>query len=108
MSPLTSGTLRDGDTKTGVFLDYQVIDHLQRIRCNQDVGSLSPALIPIATLFAERRFDVWMSEISRVEMVQGLQNPALSEQRRAYAKSKDDMKLNVASELGVRWLTHRR
>ncbi len=47
-----------------------------------------------------------MSEITKVEMIHGLENPKLDEKKLAKVKAWDEQKLDLTKQMGVRWLSY--
>lgn len=86
------------------FLDYQVIDHLQRIEAGTYKGKFAASLAQFESQAVRGSYQLWMSEISPVEMLLGRENPALDSLKVASIEAKDREKLAIASKLGVKWL----
>lgn len=96
-----------GDNEVPVaFLDYAVLDHLQRLDSGTYSGGAGDRLACIRALAARGSVQLWMSEIAKVEMLLGLENDHLSVDQRARAMDKDRRKLEIANEIGVKWLTY--
>jgi hypothetical protein len=76
----------DSASSLDVFIDYQVLDHLYRIACGSYMGSSEEALKLFREGTSRRCWQVWMSEIAPVEMVIGLENPALDDTKREQAR----------------------
>lgn len=91
---------------SGAFLDYQVIDHLQRIADGRYAGMNSSALHHFSELAKTARFELWMARITSVEMLIGLENPKADAVKVAIATKRDKEKLRIAECLGVRWLEY--
>lgn len=89
-----------------VFLDYQIIDHLYRIEKGTYKGNHIDALVSLKELALTGKNQIWMSEITQVEMAIGHENPGISDSKRQQVIEKDKCKLNIAKELGVKWLAY--
>ena len=89
-----------------VFLDYQVLDDLLRLEESRYNGSTGMELISLQRKAVDRELSIWMSEIARVEMVHGIQNPSIAEEKRIIAERKDQAKLAIASGMHVKWLIY--
>lgn len=56
---------------------------------------------------AEKKyFNIWMSEISKVEMIQGKEKQALTAEKKKDIRLKDESKLSIAQQIGVIWLDY--
>lgn len=86
------------------FLDYQVIDHLQRIGTGMYKGKFAEALAHFESEAVRGSYQLWMSEISSVEMLLGRENPELDRLKLPSVEAKDKEKIAIANKLGVRWL----
>lgn len=87
-----------------LFVDYQVIDHLYRLATGSYQGQHAAALHLFESLVTGERYELWMSEISHVEMLQGRENPKLDPIKKEQITMKDQAKVEIAERLGVRWL----
>jgi hypothetical protein len=87
-----------------LFVDYQVIDHLYRLATESYQGQHAAALHLFESLATGGRYELWMSEISHVEMLQGRENPKLDPIKKEQIIAKDQAKVEIAERLGVRWL----
>ncbi len=98
---------RQMSTRTlGVFLDLSVLDHLQRIEAGAYVGGNEDALRRLRVCAENRRVDTWISEITFVEMLHGLENLAGREQQRQAAAGKDAAKQAILASMSVRTLAY--
>jgi hypothetical protein len=88
------------------FLDYPVIDHLLRIDEGRYAGKHQQALAQLRLFARDQKLRLWMSEIARVEMAHGQQNPRLTNKQRTRALENDTRKAAIAADLGVRWLAY--
>lgn len=88
------------------FLDYSVIDHLHRAKNGTYLGKHAEALLDLESKAISGRIQVWMSEITEVEMIIGRENLSLAPVRLPYLLRKDADKLSIAKNLGVRWLSY--
>ena len=86
-----------------VVLDYSVLDHLQRIEAGSYVGTNKEGLRKLYYAGTERRIVVWISEISDVEMLHGIEN-LTDRMKREQANRKDDYKRKMAHEMGAKRL----
>jgi hypothetical protein len=89
-----------------VFIDYQVIDHLHRLDTGRYSGRSADSLRRFRSAAELRTYDLWMAEITQVEMIIGRENPNLHAARLPEILSKDANKLQIASAMGVRWLAY--
>jgi hypothetical protein len=92
--------------RLAVTLDYSVLDHLQRIEDGTYSGAHADALLRIRTAAERRRIDVWISEITPVEMLHGLEKLATDDARRARAVARDQTKEAIATAMGARTLAY--
>lgn len=89
-----------------VFADYPIIDHLYRIENNSYNGDSLRELLELKNLCSNGIVKLWMSEITRVEMVLGLENPTINDDIKTIIEERDSEKIKIASELNVGWLTY--
>lgn len=87
-----------------VFLDYQVIDHLYRVENGNYNGKNKSALQCFKVKALAGHYELWMAEITRVEMIIGQENPSVNPSRIPEFDQKDKEKLAIAKRLDVRWL----
>ncbi|HNT28123.1 MAG TPA: hypothetical protein PKH10_08090 [bacterium] len=90
--------------KPSIFLDYSVIDHLFRIQEGSYNGPHSSALQSLRYLAEKRGIDVWISEITPVEMLLGTEKIELDAKKKEYVAKKDKAKLSILKSMGVRTL----
>jgi hypothetical protein len=86
------------------FLDYQVIDHLHRMSSGTYTGQYAGAFQCFESDALAGQYELWMAEITQVEMIIGRENPRVDRSRIAEFVKKDREKLAIAQRLGVRWL----
>ncbi len=91
-------------TATVAFLDYQIIDHLHRLANGTYALKHETALRSLETNAAMGKYELWMAEITEVEMIIGRENPKVDQERALEIARKDCEKLEIAEKLGVRWL----
>jgi hypothetical protein len=91
---------------TVAFLDYSVIDHLHRLAVGNYAGAHAAALHLLEAGAATGKYELWMAEITEVEMIIGRENPRIGPDRVAEFIRKDNEKLDIAEKLGVRWLAY--
>ena len=94
------------DNRLAVTLDYSVLDHLQRIEDGTYTGARADTLLRIRAAGKSRRIDVWMSEITPVEMLHGLEKLATDDAKRARAMARDKTKETIATGMGARTLAY--
>ena len=63
------------------FLDYQVIDHLYRLANGNYTGAFATELRLLEAGAATGKYELWMAEITRVEMIIGRENPWIDPNR---------------------------
>ncbi|APG23976.1 hypothetical protein [Syntrophotalea acetylenica] len=86
------------------FLDYQVIDHLHRMANGIYKGQHVDALRLFEFEALMGHYELWMAEITQVEMIIGRENPRIDPDRIPEFAQRDQAKLAIAERLGVRWL----
>ncbi len=86
------------------FLDYQVIDYILRVAIGKYSGVFAGALKLLEYGAATGKYQFWMSEISKVEMIIGLENPLIERSQVSTLIQKDENKINITKNLGVKWL----
>ncbi len=91
-------------TATVAFLDYSVIDHLHRLASGTYTGKHGAALHSLEAGAATGKYELWMAEITEVEMIIGRENPKIDQGRVPEFVRKDCEKFAIAEKLGVRWL----
>ncbi len=89
-----------------IFLDYQIIDHLLRIKHGKYTGNCEASLKAFFELAKQNKFSVFMSKITLVEMTLGFENPKLSEEKKVEICEKDKMKISMAEQMNVTWLDY--
>jgi hypothetical protein len=87
-----------------IVLDYSVLDHLQRIDAGTYRGGNEAALRRLRDGAVNRRVEVWISEITPVEMLHGLEKLAGDAPKRRTAGEKDAAKLAIAASMFARTL----
>jgi hypothetical protein len=82
-----------------IYLDLSVIDHLQKIETMKYRGTRKTALQRIR-VSAERHYvEIWISEITHVEMLHGIENVSDDEVKRQEANSNDQEKRIIAMSM---------
>jgi hypothetical protein len=89
-----------------IFLNYEVLDHMQRLDDGSYAGKNEKALKKLKKDAASGKYEIWMARITQVEMILGRENPNLDSEKREHINSKDSAKLRIAEEMGVRWLNY--
>lgn len=93
-----------------LFLDYSVLDHMHRIDVGTYIGTYKGTSAAELTALRQAAvagdIEVWMSRITSVEMVIGLENPTLTSTKLAAANQNDTDKRAIANLMHVRWLTY--
>lgn len=89
-----------------IALDYNVLDHLERIKRGVDVGSEKDALLRLRASAEGHRIIVWLSEITRVEMLHGQENVQDDEEKLVTVVGKDAAKEAMAERMFARWLMY--
>jgi hypothetical protein len=84
-----------------VFVDYQVIDHLHRLDTGAYRGAHETALRTFRALASAGQYELWMAEITQVEMIIGRENPRLNPDRLPEITRRDDEKLALARSLNA-------
>jgi len=84
-----------------IYLDLSVIDHLQRIQQSmmEYIGPRRIALQRIRASAERHCVETWISEITHVEMLHGIENVSDDEVKRQEANSKDQEKLIIAKSM---------
>jgi len=89
-----------------IFLDYQILDHLFRIENKIYTGKYELALTELRKNAEKQVVNIWMSEITEVEMIHGKNNPQINEDKRCLVRTKDQKKLSIAKTMNIKWLTY--
>lgn len=87
-----------------VFLDYSVLDHLQRIDAGTYAGKSESELRRLRTSAENRHLEIWISEITPVEMLHGLEKVSNDAAQRQRAADKDARKKAIAAQMFARLL----
>lgn len=87
-----------------VALDYSVLDHLQKLQAGTYNGTRADALGRIRAAGESRRIDVWIAEITPVEMLHGIEKVASDDPKRTRALARDAEKAAIAAAMGARTL----
>ena len=83
-----------------IYLDYSVLDALQRIQANKTCNSSKHRALQRLRASAERQYvEIWISEIAFVEMVHGIEKVFGNDAKRNNASSKDSKKREIASAM---------
>lgn len=69
-------------------------------------GAHTEALATFKAKALGGEYEVWMSEITEVEMIIGRENPKVDAEKAAKLLRKDKEKLSIAKRLGARWLSY--
>jgi len=93
-------------TTLNIFLDYQILDHLFRIENNTYQGNYKLALTELRKKAENQVVNMWMSEITEVEMIHGKNNPQINEDKRCLVKIYDQRKIAIAKTMNIKWLTY--
>jgi len=94
------------EKRLAVALDYSVLDHLQRIQDGTYTSTRAGALRRIRAAGESRRIDVWIAEITPVEMLHGIEKIAADDAKRARAAARDRTKEAIATAMGARTLAY--
>ncbi len=89
-----------------IFLDYQILDHLFLIENNSYKGKHELALTELRKKAEKKVVNTWMSEITKVEMVHGKNNPKINEAKRCLVTAYDQRKLSIVKRMNIKWLTY--
>lgn len=89
-----------------IFLDYQILDHLFRIENNAYQGNYKLALTELRKKAENQVVNMWMSEITEVEMIHGKNNPQINEVKRCLITTYDQRKKAIAKTMNIKWLTY--
>lgn len=89
-----------------VFLDYSVLDHLFRLNTSRGKGLPGMALTNLKRRAETHEIVPWMSEITKVEMLLGIENDQIAAAKRAKCEEADHAKLKIAESMGVQWLAY--
>ncbi|MBI3779832.1 MAG: hypothetical protein HY278_02045 [candidate division NC10 bacterium] len=98
----TGSSRQDG--RLAVALDYSVLDHLQRVQDGTYNGTRAEALRRIRAAGEGQRIDVWIAEITPVEMLHGIEKVATDDAKRARAAARDTEKEAIAAAMYARIL----
>lgn len=89
-----------------IFLDYQILDYLFRIENKTYNGNQRLELIELRKKAEKQVVNIWMSEITEVEMIHGENNQRINEAKRCLARTNDQKKLAIAKTMNIKWLTY--
>lgn len=89
-----------------IFLDYQILDHLFLIENNSYKGNHELALTELRKKAENQIVNMWMSEITEVEMIHGKNNPKINEEKRCLVTTYDQRKIAIARTMNIKWLTY--
>ena len=89
-----------------IFLDYQILDHIYRIRMGTYKSSHKLSLQKLKGYAENGKYRFYMSQITKVEMLQGLENPQLMNTEVEKYSEIDTEKLNIANEIDIIWLSY--
>lgn len=89
-----------------IFLDYQILDHLFRIENKTYTGTDETALTELRKKAEKQVVNIWMSEITEVEMIHGKNNPRINDAKRCLIRTNDQKKLAIAKTMNIKWLTY--
>ena len=89
-----------------IFLDYQILDHLFRIENKTYEGNYKLALTELRKKAEKQVVNIWMSEITEVEMLHGKNNPQINEAKRSLVTTYDQRKQAIAKTMNIKWLTY--
>lgn len=89
-----------------IFLDCQILDHLFRIENKTYKGKHELALTKLRKKAEKQVVNIWMSEITEVEMIHGKNNPRINEAKRCLARTNDQKKLAITKTMNIEWLTY--
>lgn len=100
------GPIREHQTALVVFLDYSVIDHIQRVNTQMYKGKHEDALGSFKAFAVMKKYELWMADITRVEMIIGRENVSINNLKFLDIVKKDEEKVEIIETLGVRWLSY--
>jgi hypothetical protein len=89
-----------------IFLDYQILVYLFQIENNTYKGKHKLALTELRKKAEKRVVNIWMSEITEVEMIHGTNNPQIDDAKRCLVATYDQRKLSIAKRMSIKWLTY--
>jgi len=89
-----------------IFLDYQILDYLFRIENKTYKGKHKLALTELRKKAEKQVVNIWMSEITEVEMIHGKNNPRINKAKRPLVRTNDQKKLAIAKTMNIKWLTY--
>lgn len=87
-----------------VALDNSVLDHLHRVQAGTYAGAHAEPLRRIRAAAESRRILVWISEVTSVEMLHGIEKIASNDLKRSNAAARDQEKSAIAAAMGARTL----
>lgn len=93
----------DSTNPPNVVLDYSILDHLYRIRVDNYKGGNARQLKKLYATAIARKVSIWLTEITRIEMIHGIENLEDDENKSA-AQRRDNGKLAIADEMHSRTL----
>ena len=89
-----------------IFLDYQILDYLFRIENKTYIGKHELALTELRKKAEKQVVNIWMSEITEVEMIHGKNNPQINDAKRCLVRTYDQKKLAIAKTMNIKRLTY--
>src|SRR5687767_12763313 len=87
------------NSRPQIVLDYSVLDHLYRLQVGTYKGPYAHALTRLRTAAEDRRIEVWLCEITPVEMLQGLERLAGSGTAQTVASNRDAEKIAISKAM---------
>ena len=100
------GSSQEEKRLLAVALDYSVLDHLQRIQAGTYTGVRAASLSRIRAAGESRRVEVWIAEITPVEMLHGIEKIAADDAKRTQAVARDKTKEAIAMAMGAKTLAY--
>ena len=89
-----------------IFLDYQILDHLFRIENKTYTGKYESELTKLRKKAEKQVVNIWMSEITEVEMIHGINNPQIDDAKRRLVRTYDQKKLAIAKTMNIKRLSY--
>ena len=93
-------------TPLALALDYSVLDHLQNIQDGTYKGKRELALSRIRAAAECGRVEIWITEITPVEMLHGIEKIIGDEASKELAKARDQTKQAIALAMHARKLAY--
>ncbi len=91
---------------SSVAVDYSVVDHLYRVQAGTYNGPNASALEHFRQAAEDGRAEVWIAEITPVEMLHGREKVAAESVKLARASAKDDQKNDICTAMRARYLAY--